>query len=79
MLFGFVPGSHTYTIKLIGKRLRYFRKKAGYSNYEDFCWDNDIPTRTYFRMEKGENFTIENLLKVLAALDISLSDFFNDM
>jgi predicted transcriptional regulator len=79
MLFYLVSDKRNIKCVLIGKRLRYFRKKAGYNNYEDFCWDNDIPTRTYFRMERGENFTMQNLIKVLTALDVELNDFFKEL
>jgi transcriptional regulator with XRE-family HTH domain len=62
--------------KAIASKLREVRKAKGYNNYEDFCWDNEFPTRTYFRMENGENYTMGNLLKILAIFDVTPEEFF---
>lgn len=62
----------------IGKRLRALRKAKGYSNYELFAFDHDIPRAQYGRYEKGEDMRLSSLLKVIKALDISVKDFFSD-
>lgn len=66
-------------IKKIAEKLRELRKKAGYTNYENFAWENDIGRVQYWRMEKGANFTIVSLLKILDAHKISLEYFFKDI
>ena len=38
-------------IKKIADRLRELRKEAGYTSYENFAYDNDIPRVQYGRME----------------------------
>jgi predicted transcriptional regulator len=63
-------------INNIAKRLKELRVEKGYSSYENFAWDNNIPRIQYWRMEKGTNFTIKNLLRILDAHQISLKDFF---
>lgn len=65
-------------IEKLGKRIRSLRIKAGYSNYELFAFDNDIPRAQYGRYEKGEDLRFSSLVKVLKALDISLKDFFSE-
>lgn len=63
----------------IASKIKRLRIDAGYSSYEFFAWDNEIPRMQYWRMEKGTNFTISSLLRVLDAHNISLEDFFKDL
>lgn len=69
-----------YTLKQIenlAKKFRKLRKEKGYTNYETFAFDHDIPRAQYGRYEKGTDIRFSSLLKVLKALDISLSEFFS--
>ena len=63
----------------IAKKIKALRKAKGYSSYENFAWDNEIPRVQYWRLEKGTNFTIKSLLKILDAHHISLEEFFKEM
>ena len=65
-------------IVLVGKKIRELRKEKGYTSHENFAWEHDLPRVQYFRMEKGQNFRFESLLKILDAMEISLKDFFSD-
>ncbi|HYG40088.1 MAG TPA: helix-turn-helix transcriptional regulator [Cytophagales bacterium] len=60
----------------IGKRLKQLRIEKGYTNYEQFAYEHDIPRAQYGRYERGEDLKLSSLLKVLQGLDISLKDFF---
>jgi hypothetical protein len=51
----------------------------GYSSYENFAWDNNLNRVQYWRLEKGENFTMKTLLKILEIHKLSLKEFFNDL
>lgn len=62
----------------LGNRLKHLRKEKGYTNYEIFAFDNNIPRAQYGRYEKGEDLRFSSLLKVLKALDVSLTDFFSE-
>lgn len=69
-----------YTIQQLeslAKRLREVRKERGFSNYEQFAFENEIPRAQYGRYEKGHDLRFSSLLKVLNAMDISLKDFFS--
>ena len=66
-------------IKKIAEKLRDIRKKAGYTNYENFAWENEIGRVQYWRMEKGANFTMISLLKILDIHKITLKEFFEDI
>jgi transcriptional regulator with XRE-family HTH domain len=62
----------------IGERLRELRKAKGYSSYENFAFDHDIPRMQYWRLEKGKtNVTIRTLEKVLKIYNISFKEFFD--
>lgn len=62
----------------LAKRLRELRIEKGYTNYEQFAYDNHIPRAQYGRYEKGQDLRFSSLLKVLKALGISLEEFFKD-
>lgn len=66
-----------YTLKQIGDCLSELRKKKGYTSYENFAYDHEIPRMQYWRIEKGKvNLTIRSLLRILEIHKISLPDFF---
>jgi len=62
----------------IGRKLEAIRKEAGYTSYENFAIDMGIPRMLYWRLEKGTNFTITSLLRVMDAHEMTLQEFFAD-
>lgn len=65
------------TLKQIGERLAELRKEMGYTSYETFAYDHEIPRMQYWRMEKGRvNITVKSLLRILDIHQISIADFF---
>lgn len=62
----------------LGNRLKELRKEKGFSNYEQFAFENELPRAQYGRYEKGQDLRFSSLLKVLRAMDISLKDFFGE-
>ncbi len=68
----------TEQLQNMGKRFKLLRKKKGYTNYELFAFDNDIPRAQYGRYEKGSDLRFSSIVKVLKALDVSLKDFFSE-
>lgn len=66
-------------LKKIGDRLKYFRKKAGCTNYEYFAYENDISCPQYGKYEAGANIQLNTLMKILKALNISLEEFFKGL
>ena len=63
----------------IAALIKKLRIEKGYGSHEFFAWDNKIPRVQYWRMEKGTNFTIRTLLRVLDAHNLSLKDFFEQL
>ena len=60
-------------LKKIGERLKFFRKKAGYNNYEYFAYDHNISRPKY---EAGANIQLNTLIKILKAMNVTLEEFF---
>ncbi|WP_335973260.1 helix-turn-helix transcriptional regulator [Gaetbulibacter jejuensis] len=62
----------------LGNRLRAMRIAKGYTNYEQFAFEHDIPRAQYGRYENGQDLRFSSLLKVLKAMNVSLEEFFKD-
>lgn len=63
-------------LKKVGERLKYYRKKAGYSNYEYFAYEHNISRPQYGKYEAGANIQLNTLHKILKALKVSPKEFF---
>ena len=68
--------NYNIIINNIASKLKKIRIEKGYTSYENFAYQNDLPRVQYWRMEKGTNFTIKNLLKILEIHQMSLEEFF---
>lgn len=69
--------NYNIIINNIASKLKKIRIEKGYTSYENFAYQNDLPRVQYWRMEKGTNFTIKNLLKILEIHQMSLEEFFS--
>ncbi|WP_190810351.1 helix-turn-helix domain-containing protein [Flagellimonas sp. S3867] len=62
--------------KAIADRIKELRIRSGYTSYEAFAVENGLPRKNYWRIEKGENFTINSLIRILKIHGITLEEFF---
>jgi transcriptional regulator with XRE-family HTH domain len=62
----------------LGNKLRELRIERGFSNYEQFAYEHNLPRAQYGRYEQGQDLRFSSLLKVLKAFDISLEEFFKE-
>lgn len=65
-------------LRQLGKRMKEIRIAKGYSNYELFAFDNNIPRAQYGRYEQGQDLRFSSLLKIISAFDMSLEEFFSE-
>lgn len=65
-------------LQKLADRIKDLRIKKGYTSYEYFAYDHNIPRAQYGRYEKGEDLKFSSLLKILNGLDISLNEFFDE-
>jgi len=61
----------------IGAEIKRMRLLAGFSSYEVFADKNNLSKIQYFKMEKGTNFTLKSLDRILKIHDISIINFFH--
>ena len=66
-------------LKQIAQKLKQLRLDKGYSSYEAFAFDHELPRVWYGRHEQGSNLTLKSLLRLLDIHQVSLADFFADM
>ena len=61
--------------KLIAARIREIRNKKGWSQ-QQLANLLDIEKKQIWRVENGENYTIETLIRILDVFEMSLAEFF---
>ena len=62
----------------LGARIKALRIKAGYASYETFAYEHGLPRAQYGRYEQGKDLRFSSLVKVIAALGLTLEEFFKD-
>jgi len=65
-------------LKKLGNRIKQLRIKKGYSSYEYFAYDHNISRAQFGRYEKGQDLRYSSLIKVIAAFEMSVSEFFEE-
>lgn len=60
-------------IEKLARKIKEMRIKMGYSNYEYFSYDKNIPRAQYGRYEKGTDIRFSSLIKVVHAFGMTLS------
>lgn len=60
----------------IGEKLRRLRISKGYTNYENFAYDNGLNRANYGRYEKGANLRLSTLISILECHQMTLEEFF---
>jgi predicted transcriptional regulator len=65
-------------LKKLGERIKSLRIKNGYTNYENFAFENDIPRAQFGRYERGEDLRYSSLIKIIKAFRISVKEFFSE-
>lgn len=70
--------SEEQVLKHLGERLKYYRKRKGYTNYEHLAFDLGISRSQYGKYENGGNIKFTTLIRILNHLDLSLKEFFSE-
>ena len=63
-------------VKTLAKRIQELRIKAGYTSYEKFAFEKDIPRAQYGRYEQGTDIRFTSLILVARAHGMTLEEFF---
>lgn len=59
----------------IADKIKQLRKDAGYTSYETFAFENDLPRQHYWQIEKGANITMNTLFRILDIHGLSVGEF----
>jgi transcriptional regulator with XRE-family HTH domain len=64
--------------KQIGARIKSLRIKKGYTSYEDFAYEHNISRSQFGKYERGADMRASSLVKVMAALGVTVAEFFSE-
>lgn len=76
-----IAGKDDFTadqIQLLGNRIKQLRREAGFTNAEQFAFMNNIARSQWARYEVGSDLKYSSLLKIISALNVTLSHFFSE-
>lgn len=62
----------------LGKRIKSLRLAHGFTNYEYFAYEHNIPRSQMGRYEKGEDLRYSSLIRIVKAFDMTLEEFFSE-
>ena len=68
--------NQTTQLSKIGDQLKKIRIEKGYTNYENFAFDNGLSRANYGRYEKGHNLKVSTLITILECHGMTLDEFF---
>lgn len=71
------PENHR--LKRIGAHIKQLRVNAGYSNYVNFANDHEMEPKQYWRLEAGQNFSMNTLLRILDIHNLTMKEFFSEL
>ena len=69
---------HVSDLTKLGDRIKSLRLAQGYTNYENFAFEHDIPRAQFGRYERGEDLRYSSLLKVISAFGMTQKEFFSE-
>lgn len=62
----------------LGTRIKELRIKAGYTSYEYFAYEHNIPRAQFGRYEQGKDLRFSSLVKVVSAFGMTMEEFFGE-
>jgi transcriptional regulator with XRE-family HTH domain len=65
-------------LKKLGQRIKQLRIERGYTSYEYFAYDHNIPRAQFGRYEQGQDIRFTSLIRVIDAFGISIEEFFQE-
>jgi transcriptional regulator with XRE-family HTH domain len=65
-------------LQKLGKRIKDLRIKAGYTSYEYFAYEHEIPRAQFGRYEQGQDLRFSSLVKIINAFGMTMTEFFSE-
>lgn len=65
-------------LRKMGERIKSLRLSNGYTNYETFAYEHEIPRAQFGRYENGQDLRFSSLIKLVNAFGMTLEEFFSE-
>jgi transcriptional regulator with XRE-family HTH domain len=65
-------------LKKVGMRIKDLRIKEGYTSYEYFAYEHEIPRAQLGRYERGQDLRLSSLAKIVNAFGMTMQEFFSE-
>jgi hypothetical protein len=62
----------------LGERIKSLRKSKGYNNHETFAYEHGFARAQFGRYEKGSGMNFATIVKIAAAMEMTLVEFFSE-
>ena len=65
-------------LKKLAERLKYLRKKKGYTNMDIFAYEHGFGRAQYGRYENGQDLRYTTIVRLANCFDMSIKEFFSE-
>lgn len=65
-------------LQKIAARLKYLRKKKGYSNMDIFAYEHGFGRAQYGRYENGQDLRYTTIVRLANCFEMSIKEFFGE-
>jgi transcriptional regulator with XRE-family HTH domain len=65
-------------LKKIAERLKYLRKKKGYTNMDIFAYEHGFGRAQYGRYETGQDLRYTTIVRLANCFDMTIKEFFSE-
>ena len=72
------PLDQNEELKKIAERLKYLRKKKGYTNMDIFAYEHGFGRAQYGRYENGQDLRFTTIVRLANCFDMSIQEFFSE-
>ena len=65
-------------LKKMADRLKYLRKKKGYTNMDIFAYEHGFGRAQYGRYENGQDLRYTTIVRLANCFDMTIKEFFSE-
>jgi transcriptional regulator with XRE-family HTH domain len=65
-------------LKKFAERLKYLRKKKGYTNMDIFAYEHGFGRAQYGRYENGQDLRYSTIIRLANCFDMTIKEFFSE-
>lgn len=65
-------------LQKLGERIKQLRIASGYTSYEYFAYEHNIPRSQFGRYEQGQDLRFSSLVRIINAFGMTMDEFFSE-